>query len=183
MMRPMPFCPSLEPWKKDTSVQVTTSRARIAGGGGAMPSGSRKRAGDLMICFSSSNSSPAKTKPMIGETSSDRPISLALPHSTPEAPLRFINWLATPTPMIEPISVCDDDDGSPNAQVPRFQMIAANKMAKTMAKPAATSGCRISSTGSSPMMLKATAPDAVSTPRKFHSPDHSTACIGVNACV
>ncbi len=81
------------------------------------------------------------------------PISLALPHSTPEAPDAVrINWLATPTPMIEPISVCDDDDGRPTAQVARFQTIAAIRMANTIAKPAATSDCRISSTGSSEMM-------------------------------
>ncbi len=34
MMRPMPFWPSLEPWKNDTSVQVSVSRPRIHSGGG-----------------------------------------------------------------------------------------------------------------------------------------------------
>ena len=34
MIRPMPFCPSLEPWKNDTSVQVRVSRPRIHSGGG-----------------------------------------------------------------------------------------------------------------------------------------------------
>ena len=38
--------------------------------------------------------------------------------------------------MIEPISVCELDAGSPKAQVPRFQMIAAIRSAKTIAKPA-----------------------------------------------
>ena len=41
----------------------------------------------------------------------------------------------TPTPMIEPISVCDDDAGRPSHQVPRFQMIAAISIEKTIAKP------------------------------------------------
>ena len=39
MMRPMPFWPSLEPWKKLTPVQVRMSRLRIQNGGGSVPSG------------------------------------------------------------------------------------------------------------------------------------------------
>ena len=66
--------------------------------------------------------------------------------------------LATPTPMIEPISVCEEEAGRPSHQVPRFQMIAAISSANTMAKPALVPTCRISSTGSSEMMPKATAP-------------------------
>jgi hypothetical protein len=41
--------------------------------------------------------------------------------------------LATPTPTIEPIMVCELDAGIPNHQVPRFQMIAAMSNAKTIA--------------------------------------------------
>ncbi|MNE33814.1 hypothetical protein D3C80_1275050 [compost metagenome] len=44
-----------------------------------------------------------------------------------------------------------------------------------MAKPAEEPTCRISSTGSKAMMPKATAPLEKSTPRKLHSPDHTTA--------
>ncbi len=48
-----------------------------------------------------------------------------------------------------------------------------------MAKPAAEPTCRISSTGSSETMPKATAPVEVSTPRKFQQPDQTTAkCAG-----
>ena len=36
MMRPMPFWPSLEPWKNDTSVQVRISKPRIQGDGGLL---------------------------------------------------------------------------------------------------------------------------------------------------
>ena len=39
-------------------------------------------------------------------------------------------------PMIEPISVCDEEAGRPSHQVPRFQMIAAMSIEKTIAKPA-----------------------------------------------
>ena len=39
MMRPMPFWPSLEPWKNETPVQVSTSSARIHNGGGEVVAG------------------------------------------------------------------------------------------------------------------------------------------------
>src|ERR1700761_9053055 len=99
--------------------------------------------------------------------------------STPEVPLRaFISWLAIPTPMIEPMSVCELEAGRPNHQVPRFQRMAAVNKAKTMAKPALEPTCKISSTGSSETMPKATAPVEVTTPRKFQKPDHTTAICG-----
>ena len=80
-----------------------------------------------------------------------------------------------PTPMIEPIRVCELDAGKPNAQVPRFQMIAAISSANTMAKPALLPTCKINSTGSSEMMPKATAPDDARTPRRLNVPDQTTA--------
>ena len=61
----------------------------------------------------------------------------ACPQSTPlVAVLTAMNWLAIPTPMTEPISVCELDDGSPKYQVPRFQMMAAVSSANTIANPA-----------------------------------------------
>ena len=80
-----------------------------------------------------------------------------------------------PTPMIEPIRVCELEAGRPKYQVPRFQMIAAISSANTIAKPALLPTCRISSTGSSETMPKATAPEESSTPRKLKKPDHTTA--------
>ena len=53
----------------------------------------------------------------------------------------------TPTPMIEPIKVCELDAGKPKAQVPRFHRIAAINSANTMANPALLPTCRINSTG------------------------------------
>ena len=41
-----------------------------------------------------------------------------------------------PTPIIEPIKVCELDAGKPKYQVPTFQMIAAINNANTIAKPA-----------------------------------------------
>ena len=46
-----------------------------------------------------------------------------------------MSWLATPTPMTEPIMVWELEAGRPLSQVARFQMMAAMSRAKTMAKP------------------------------------------------
>jgi hypothetical protein len=85
--------------------------------------------------------------------------------------------------MIEPISVCELEAGRPRYQVPTFQRMAAISRANTMAKPASEPTCRISSTGSSEMMPKATAPLETSTPRKFQVPDQITATFGGSECV
>ena len=79
----------------------------------------------------------ANPKPNSGDSSSALPIEVAWSKSTPEVPLRpCSSALVMPTPMTEPISVCELDAGSPKYQVPRFQMIAAINKANTMAKPA-----------------------------------------------
>src|SRR5262249_40623882 len=122
--------------------------------------------------------------PNNGESSSDQPISVALVQSTPEVPSwPRISALATPTPMIDPISVWELEAGSPRYQVPRFQMIAAINSANTMAKPAEEPTCRINSTGNSEMMPKATAPLDTITPRKLQKPDQTTACSALSECV
>ena len=68
--------------------------------------------------------------------------------------------------------------GRPNHQVLRFQMMAAISSAKTIANPAPELTWRISSTGSSVMMLNATAPEERRTPVRLHSPDQTTAMLG-----
>ncbi len=132
-----------------------------------------------------SSSSPAAQKPNTGEISSDMPTSVAFDQSTPlvAVPAGARNWLARPTPTIEPISVCELEAGRPRYQVPRFHRIAAINRAKTIARPALEPTCRISSTGSSEMMPKATAPLAVSTPRKLKKPDQMTASSAGIECV
>ena len=159
MIRPMPFCPSFDPWAKLTPVHVSTSRARIQNGGGASPSGALYSRGSWMNTFDSCSSRAATANPMIGENISDLPIFSAWSQSTPLVAVRaFISWFAMPTPMIEPISVCELDAGSPSHHVPRFQMMAADSNANTIAYPAPLPTCRINSTGSSDTMAKATAP-------------------------
>ena len=119
---------------------------------------------------------------MSGENSSASPTVVAWPQSTPPVPAvpRCMSWFIRPTPMIEPIRVCELDEGRPRYQVPRFQMIAATRSANTMAKPAAEPTFKISSTGSSETMLNATRPEDSSTPRKLKQPDQTTAsCAGM----
>src|SRR5579863_4698488 len=185
MMRPMPFCPSFEPWAKLTPVQVRISRPRIHQGGGVWPSGALYSEGILMKNLQRSSSDAARMKPTAGENSSDLMTPTACIQSTPlvPSPERAKTWFMMPTPMIEPTMACELEFGMPNHQVPRFQMIAAINSAKTMATPAPLPTCRISSTGSSEMMPKATAPLDVKTPRKLKAPDHTTAIVGGNECV
>src|SRR6185312_4698005 len=70
------------------------------------------------IAFSSINKAAASAKPNRGESSNASPTSLALDQSTPDVPLRPCNSaFVTPTPIIEPMSVCELDAG-PGAEVP-----------------------------------------------------------------
>ena len=81
-----------------------------------------------------SSSTAERTKPNSGENKSASPTFVTWSQSTPEVPsLPRINALATPTPTIEPISVCELEAGMPSHQVPRFQMIAAMSSANTIA--------------------------------------------------
>ena len=79
--------------------------------------------------------------------------------------------------------VCDDDTGSPRHHVARFQMTAAMSSANTMVKPEPLLTRSTSSTGRMATMVKATAPELVSTPTKFHKPDQITAMCGSSECV
>jgi len=85
--------------------------------------------------------------------------------------------------MMEPINVCELEEGSPKYQVPRFHRMAAINSANTMAKPAPLPTCKMSSTGNSETMPKATAPVDTSTPRKLKKPDQMTARFGDNELV
>src|SRR5271169_370346 len=132
-----------------------------------------------MIAFMNRNSPDARTNPNTGERSSDFPIVAACAQSTPLVPVRpCISWFAMPTPMTDPISVCELEAGSPSAQVPKFQRIAATSSANTIANPALLPTCKINSTGSSEMIVNATTPDDVTTPAKFQNPLHTTAMCG-----
>src|SRR5579859_3334504 len=130
--------------------------------------------------LATSSKSAARLKPMSGENKSDSPILAAWAQSTPLVPLALaaMSWFMRPTPMIEPIKVCELEEGSPKYQVPRFHKMAAIKSANTMAKPAPLPTCRMSSTGRSDTIPKATAPLETRTPKKLKAPDQMTAKFG-----
>ncbi len=106
-----------------------------------------------MSSFRSSSRIADAKKPTSGDTSRVMPTFCACAQSTPPAALPVaISWFARPTPMIDPMSVCELDAGRPSAQVPRFQMMAPISSAKTIANPALDPTCRINSTGRSATM-------------------------------
>src|SRR5215469_9380093 len=136
------------------------------------------------MAFMVTKSNDASTNPKIGESNSDCPIFVACAQSTPLVPVRAcISWFAMPTPITDPISVCELEAGKPNHHVPRFHKIAATNNANTIANPAVLPTCRINSTGSSDTMVNATSPPEVTTPRKFQNPLHTTAICGSSECV
>jgi hypothetical protein len=85
-----------------------------------------------------------------------------------------------PTPMIEPMSECELDAGSPRYQVAKFQMIAAPSSESTIARPRPVLMFTSRSTGSRWTMLKATPIPPACTPMKFQRPDHTTAGVGLS---
>src|SRR5215475_14230498 len=136
-----------------------------------------------MIAFIPRKRSIAMANPKIGESKSDFPIVAACSQSTPLVPERAdINWFVMPTPMTEPINVCELEAGNPKYHVPRFHKIAATNNANTIANPALLPTCRINSTGSNETILKATKPPEVTTPAKLQKPDHVTAICGSMEC-
>ena len=97
MMSPMPFCPSLDPWKKLTPVQVSTSNARMGHGGGVLSLGASYSAGYLMMALDASISNAAQPNPRRGEISSTLKTLVAwLPvHAGGRRRAQFMSWLAS----------------------------------------------------------------------------------------
>ena len=80
-----------------------------------------------------------------------------------------------PTPMIEPIRVCELEAGRPRYQVPRFQMMAAISSANTMAKPALRADLQDQFDRQQRDDAEGDRARGESTPRKLKKPDHITA--------
>src|SRR5437868_9078218 len=132
-----------------------------------------------MNAFARRNRRAAHPKPTSGDISRTLKTLVACSQSTPDVPSVALagSWLATPTPMIEPVIVCVLDAGRPSHHVPRFQRMAAISSENTIANPAPELTLRMSSTGSR-VMVKATVPADVSTPARLHNPDQTTAMLG-----
>ena len=122
---------------------------------------------------------------MIGENTRALTVSATLAQFTPspKAASGLKSEFMSPTPTIEPISVCELEAGRPRYQVPTFQMIADTSSENTIANPAPEPTLITSSTGSKATMPNATAPEEVRTPIRFHMPDHTTATGGFNELV
>ncbi len=136
MISPMPFCPSLLPWKNDTPVQVSTSSPRMAGGGGRSPSGAWNS--DWFRTTSLHQQQQQRGQHEAEQRAEQQRLQHAdrlrsSPRRTWPHRGGAMNWLARPTPMMEPISAWEELFGRPIAQVPRFQMIAAISSAKIIA--------------------------------------------------
>src|SRR4051812_20045725 len=110
---------------------------------------------------------PATTNARIGAT-----IAGAITFSTMASP-----WIASAPsatnaePMMPPISACEDDDGSPNHQVTRFQVIAPIRPPKTIVGVMA-------SADTMPLAIVAATSSEMNAPTKFRIEAMSTAARG-----
>jgi len=69
------------------------------------------------------------TKPMMGEANIGMTTWLMMPHQYTTVPLM------RPAPTMPPMRACEEDEGSPNHQVIRFQMQAPSRAARMMTRP------------------------------------------------
>lgn len=90
--------------------------------------------------------------------------------STTDVPV--IIALVKPMPIMAPISVWELDAGNPKYQVPRFQIIAASNMEKTIARPCAEPMLSRRSVGSICTMAYATLRPPSKTPKKVKHRRH-----------
>src|SRR5687767_4909570 len=111
---------------------------RIHGGGGLSFFGSLNRLSPYEVFFVKDLMMYMKIivteKPKRGETNNDKPISCAFPQLTASPVASGKSEYARPTPNIDPINVCELEQGIPRYQVKRFQKIAVSSSAMTMAK-------------------------------------------------
>ncbi|MNI98114.1 hypothetical protein D3C73_1568920 [compost metagenome] len=77
--------------------------------------------------------------------------------------------MVKPIPIIAPISVWELDAGKPKYQVPRFQIIAANSIENTMARPCDEPMLSSRSVGNICTMAYATLRPPSKTPKKLNT--------------
>src|SRR5271157_1492440 len=183
IISPTPFCPSLEPCDRLTPADVNTRTVRTQVGGLRSFGGSYNRGSRTQVRHRWS-AKAARANPIRGEMSRASATALTLPVFMP---LRMgsscIRALASPTPIIAPISVWELEAGIPLYQVPTFQVIAAIRMAKIMAVPALDPTLTKRSTGSKCTTANATPTPPRYTPTKLQMPERSTALLGVRELV
>src|SRR5688572_15086976 len=109
---------------------------RIHSGGGAFFLGSLNKLSPYEVFLVSVRSKYINMmvieKPNRGEMSNETPISEALSQLTAAACESGSNENAMPTPRMEPMSVCELEQGIPRYQVNKFQKMALISSAMTM---------------------------------------------------
>src|SRR6187397_2039400 len=110
-MMPMVFCASLPPCPSEYREAETNCRMRKAR---STANGvERTEAQDTIATSTSASKNPTSGDSTIASNAFDRPV-----HTAAENPA-----LAIPAPTSPPIRACELEDGIPNPQVIRFQMI------------------------------------------------------------
>src|SRR5690606_37723882 len=125
-------------------------------------------------------------KPAIGETTIGSSTFHTRPLLTAQLP-RFCDQIiafqslpdaAIATPHRPPIRACEDEDGSPNHQVIRFQAIAPSNAHRITCEVASTTSVLMM-----PVAMVAATAVPVSAPIRFMTAARLTACPGVRALV
>src|SRR5690606_6185648 len=91
---------------------------------------------------------------------------------------QLLDVAASAAPISPPISACEDDDGSPNHQVIRFQVMPPSSAHRISCEPTSTTPASIRPDA----MVLATAVPA-SAPIRFMPAARPTACIGDSTLV
>ena len=161
MTRPIPFWPSFDPWARLTPVQVSSNVPLDPAGRRLVAFGGLIKLGAFTSFLSRSKQARRKGRSRAGgdRTTRGRP-RVAFDQFTPEPnPWPESTEFASPTPRMAPIRVCELDAGIAISHVPRFQAIAENSRAITMASPLDESTETSSSTGK-----RLTIPNATAVP-------------------
>src|SRR5690554_1810689 len=136
------------------------------------------------------NSTPINRKPEAKPSTGEPTIGTITFHSTPAlrqtgsagsdqiTTSAFIPAATSAAPIRPPISACEDDDGRPNHQVIRFQMIPPSSAQRMSCEPTSTTPASMMPVA----MVWATAVPA-SAPSRFMNAAMPTACIGESTLV
>src|ERR1039457_4619820 len=156
---------------------------RIQMGGGFFAAGSLNICLFFMSFRNNIINNMAKPNPNIGDIRSESPTSMTFDQLRATDVLPGSNINAIPSPKIEPIRVCELEQGIPIYHVARFQIIAVTIKANTIAMLWERLLSIRTSEGRRLIIPIATAIPPTLTPIKFQNPDQMTATVGLSECV
>src|SRR5690606_13713809 len=189
-MMPMVFGASFMPWAKPMPAALTicalpnrplTQRGRAS---------RASRPPAAAIAEMIANSTPISRKPAMKPSTGELTIGTITFHSTPALrqtgsagsdqmiASKLLPAAASAAPTSPPISACEDEDGSPNHQVIRFQMMPPMSAHRISCEPTSTTPTSIRPEA---MVLATAVP--VSAPSRFMPAARETACIGESTLV